>query len=144
MAAMVRPEKSTRLYGTPRFLEKILAQPNDVEVVGKEKGQNDQRHRQPDDLIPALQHQGKVAHQPRGQRLGHFVFVGQIVGNAADDIAEHDAYQRDHHHILELDALNEPDEDPGAKDCRGKGEDGPAPQGGRRHKQQRQQNAELG
>ena len=75
--------------------------------------------------------------------MGHFVFVGQIVGNAADDIAEHDAYQWYHHHILELDTLNEPDEDPGAQNRRSKGKNGPAPQCGGRHKQQSQQDAEL-
>ena len=57
MAAMVSPEKSTRLYGTPRFLEKSLAQSHNVEMVGEEEGQHHQRHRQPDDLIPAFQHQ---------------------------------------------------------------------------------------
>ena len=138
------PGKEHQIVRDTQVLGKILAQPHDVEVVGKEKGQNDQRHRQPDDLIPALQHQGKVAHQPGGQGLGHLVLVRQIVGNAADDIAEHDAHQWDHDHILELDALNEPDEDPGAQNCCGKGEDGPAPQGGGRHKQERQQDAKLG
>ena len=41
-------------------------------------------------------------------------------------------------------ALNEPDEDPGAQNRRSKGKNGPAPQCGGRHKQQSQQDAELG
>ena len=76
--------------------------------------------------------------------LIYLVLVGQIAGDAADDVAEHDAHQRDHHRILELDALDEPDENPGAQNCRRKGKDGPAPQGGGRHKQQGQQDAQLG
>ena len=121
-----------------------MPQPHNVEVVGEQEGQHHQGHRQPDDFIPAFQHQGKVAHQPGRESLGHLVLVGQIVGDAADDVAEHDAHQRDHHHILELDALDEPDENPGAQNRCGKGKDGPAPQGGGRHEQQRQQDAQLG
>ena len=138
------PGKEDQVIRDTQVLGKILAQPYDIEMVGEDKGQHHQRNCQPDDLIPAFQHQREVAHQPGGQSLGHLIFVSQIVGNAADDIAEHDAHQRDHHHILELDALNEPDEDPGAQNRRGKGKNGSAPQCGGRHKQQSQQDAELG
>src|SRR5699024_4344791 len=106
------PGKEDQVIRDTQVLGKILAQSHNVEMVDEEEGQYHQRDCQPDNLIPALQHQREVAHQPGGQSLGHLIFVSQIVGNAADDIAEHNAHQRDHHYILELDALDEPDEDP--------------------------------
>ena len=109
-----------------------------------EEGQNHQGDDQVHQLVPPADHQGEVAHRPGGQGLGHLKLVGQVVGDAADDIAEHDTHQGDHDHILELDALDEPDEDPGAQDGEHKGEDGPAPQGGVGLKQQGQKNPHLG
>ncbi len=85
-------------------------------MICKQKGQHHQRNRQPNDLIPSPQDHGEVAYQPGRERLRHFILVRQIICNAADHIAEHDAHQRNHHHVLKLDALNEPDEYPGAKD----------------------------
>ena len=112
-------------------------------MIGKDKGQRHERHGQPDDFISPFEHQGKMAHQPGGQRLCHLILVCQIVGDAADHIAEHDAHQGNHHHILKLNPLDKPDKHPGAEDGSAKGEQGAPPQGGGRHKQQRQQNAEL-
>ena len=85
-----------------------------------------------------------MPHQPGGQRLGHLVLVGEVVGDAANDVAEHDAHQRYHDHVLKLDALDEPNKNPGAQNGAGKGKERPAPQGGGWHKQQGQQNAKLG
>ena len=84
-----------------------------------------------------------MPHQPGGKDLGHLIFVGKIIGDAADDVPEHDAHQGDHHHVLKLDALNEPDENPRAQNGAHKGEQRPAPNGGGGHEQQRQQDPEL-
>ena len=48
-----------------------------------------------------------MPHQPGGHRLGHLVLVGEVVGDAANDVAEHDAHQGHHDHIFKLDALDE-------------------------------------
>ena len=85
-----------------------------------------------------------MAHHPGGKGLGHLIFEGQITGHPADDVAEHDAHQRDHDSVFELNPLNEPDENPGAQNGRPKGKEGPPPEGGLRRKQQRQQDAQLG
>lgn len=95
-----------------QVLGEILAHTHDVEMIGEDERQHDQRQRQIDDLIPSAQHHGKMARLPRGQRLCHLKPVGEVAGHAIDDIAEHDAHQRHHDRILELNALDEPDEEP--------------------------------
>ena len=137
-------QEENYIVGHAQVFGKIPAHAHDVEVVGEEEGQHHQRHRQPHELVPALEDQGEVAHQPGGEGLGHFVLIGQIAGDAADDVAEHDAHQGDHHCVLELDALDEADEEPGAQNGEDEGEKSPAPQGGLGQEEQSQQDAELG
>src|SRR5699024_5934792 len=122
----------------------VLAHAHNVEVVGEHKSQHHQGHRKPHQLVVAGEDDGEVPHQPGGHRLGHLVLVGEVVGDAADDVAEHDAHQGYHDNIFKLDALDEPDENPGTQNGAGKGEQRPAPQGGGWHKQQGQQNAKPG
>ena len=138
-----QPHEQHQLVGHAQVLRKVLSHSHDVEVVGKHKRQRHQGQGQPDQLVIAGQHHRKVPHQPGRKGLGHLVLIGEVVGDPSDDVAEHDAHQRHHHRVLELDALDEPDKDPGAQHGGGKGKDGPAPQGRLRHEQQRQQDAEL-
>lgn len=84
-----------------------------------------------------------MAHDPGGQGLGRPILVGQIVGEAADDIAEHDAHQGNYDHVLELDALSEPDKSPGTQNGKDEGEKRPSPQSGVRQGQESQENVEL-
>lgn len=76
-----------------------------------------------------------MSHQPGGQGLAHLVFVGEIVGDASDHVAEHDAHQRHHHHVLKLDPLDKPNENPSARDGADKREERASPQGGTGHEQ---------
>lgn len=81
--------------------------------------------------------------QPAGKSLCHFIFVGKIIGNTHYDVGEHDADQRDHDNILELDTLDEPDKDPCTQNGTNEGKGSTSPQGRTRCKQQSQQNAKL-
>ena len=81
--------------------------------------------------------------QPAGKSLCHFIFVGKIIGNAHYDVGEHNADQRDHDNILELDTLDEPDKDPCTQNGTNEGKGSTSPQGRTRCKQQSQQNAKL-
>ena len=81
--------------------------------------------------------------QPAGKSLCHFIFIGKIIGNAHYDVGEHDADQRDHDNILELDTLDEPDKDPCTQNGTNEGKGSTSPQGRTRCKQQSQQNAKL-
>ena len=112
-------------------------------MVGIDKRDYQQRNNQVHNLVPSAQHHGEMTYFPRGQRLGHFVAVRQKAGHTTDDVAEHNAHQRHHHGILELNALDEPYEDPRAQYREDKGEQRPAHNGRSRQKQQRQQNAEA-
>ena len=139
-----QPEEQHQVVGHAQVLGDVLPHTDNIEVVGKQKGQGDQRYDQVDQLIPAAEHHGEVAHGPGGQGLSHLILVGQIVGEAADDIAEHDAHQGNHDHVLELDALNEPDKGPGTQNGKDEGEKRPSPQSGVWQEQEGQKNAELG
>ena len=98
-------------------------------MVGKYKCQNHQRYRQPDKLIPPTNDGGKMTDQPAGKSLRHFIFVGKIIGNAHYDVGEHDADQRDHDNIFELDTLDEPDKDPCTENGTNEGKGSTSPQG---------------
>ena len=127
-----------------QVLGEVLAHAHDVEVVGKHKSQGDQRNHQIDQLIPAPEDHGKVPHQPGGQGLAHLVLVGKVIGDAGDDVAEHDAHQGDHHRVLELDALDKPHKNPGSGDGKREGKQRTPPQRRPRQEQHRHQDAELG
>ena len=81
--------------------------------------------------------------QPSGQRPTHAVLIRQIVGHAADHIAEHNADQRNHHDVFKPDALNKRNEDPCAQNGKRKGKERPPPQREPRQKQQGKQNPKL-
>ena len=81
--------------------------------------------------------------QPTGKSLCHFIFVGKIIGHAHYDVGEHDADQRDHDNVLELDTLDKPDKDPCTENGTNEGKGSTSPQGRTRCKQQSQQNAKL-
>ena len=126
-----------------QILGKVLTHADNIEMVGIDKRDYQQRNNQVHNLVPSAQHHGEMTYFPRGQRLGHFVAVRQKAGHTTDDVAEHNAHQRHHHGILELNALDEPYEDPRAQYREDKGEQRPAHNGRSRQKQQRQQNAEA-
>ena len=138
-----QPHKQHQIIRNAEVLRKIFSHAHDIEVVGKYKCQNHQRYRQPDKLIPPTNDGGKMTDQPAGKSLCHFIFVGKIIGNAHYDVGEHDADQRNHDNILELDTLDEPDKDPCTQNGTNEGKGSTSPQGRTRCKQQSQQNAKL-
>lgn len=84
-----------------------------------------------------------MSHQPGGERLRHLIFIGEVIGDASDDVAEHDSHEGHHHHVLKADVLDEPDEDPGSQDRENECENGSSHERGARHEQQGQKDAEL-
>ena len=132
-----------KVVGNAKVPGEILPHAHNVEVVRKQECEDDKRYNQPDDLIASPENQGKMPDQPGGQRLCHFILVGKVIGDAADYVAEHDADQRNHDHILEADSLDEPHKDPGSEYGEHKREYRPSPQCGIRQEQQGQKNAEL-
>ena len=135
--------KQHQIIRNTEVLRKIFSHTYDIKVVSKYKCQNHQRYRQPDKLIPPTNDGGKMTDQPAGKSLCHFIFVGKIIGNAHYNVGKHDADQRDHDNVLELDTLDEPDKDPCTQNGTNEGKGSTSPQGRTRCKQQRQQNAKL-
>ena len=90
-------------------------------MIGIDKRDHDQWNHQIDQFEVALQDQRKGAGKVGGQLLVDFSLIGEEVGHAADDVAEHDADQRHQHGILHLNALNEEHEqqrsDHGEDEC---------------------------
>lgn len=138
-----KPKEQHGVVIHPKVLRKVAPHAYNVEVVGECNGQGDQGHRQPHQLVLALDHKRKMTNKPRGERLGKLKAVGQKACNATNHVAKHNAYKRNHGRVLKGNPLDKPHKAPGSQQGDAKCKQCAAHHPQRRKKDQRKQHTKL-